>query len=287
MHYTLRGAAMPGDVWGRSEGGPLPAAATVFSPELLIFRLRAASHLRSAVDLRCVRLLTSRWREALLCHANDMPGYVRELISGHRSNGEPLERPHLTFLPMASVGHLHADGRVLGLAAVLPADLQTAFRRQVLQVLGRVCELRLGNLGVWHLAPGDEDCAIGELQPETWTAHPAGATHWATVTPIAFDRHPKEKDAEAYHCRGAAIVAASCAAVGLPQPREVVLTPASAHLGVPPACLFPRLTRKHGGERRHAHAILIFNQRVRGPLLIGAGRYRGYGVCRPINSEVL
>lgn len=59
-------------------------------------------------------------------------------------------------------------------------------------------------------------------------------------------------------------------------------TAVSAHLGVPLAFEFPRLTRKDGSERRHAHAILVFNEPVRGPVLIGAGRYRGYGVCRPL-----
>jgi CRISPR-associated protein Csb2 len=49
--------------------------------------------------------------------------------------------------------------------------------------------------------------------------------------------------------------------------------------------VFPRLRRKDGGERRQAHAILVFEERVVGPVVIGAGRYRGYGVCRPVNAE--
>jgi hypothetical protein len=40
--------------------------------------------------------------------------------------------------------------------------------------------------------------------------------------------------------------------------------------------------RKDGSERRHTHAILVFDEPVRGPVLIGAGRYRGYGFCRPL-----
>lgn len=38
------------------------------------------------------------------------------------------------------------------------------------------------------------------------------------------------------------------------------------------------------GERRHAHAILVFDRPVRGPILLGAGRYRGYGLCRPLSG---
>jgi CRISPR-associated protein Csb2 len=73
--------------------------------------------------------------------------------------------------------------------------------------------------------------------------------------------------------------------IGLHRPRELVKALVSAHLGVPPAHVFPQLVRKDGGERRHAHAILVFEQRVVGPVLIGAGRYRGYGVYRPVEAE--
>ena len=48
---------------------------------------------------------------------------------------------------------------------------------------------------------------------------------------------------------------------------------------------FPRLNRKDGSDRRHTHAILVFEEPVRGPILIGAGRYRGYGLCRALEME--
>jgi CRISPR-associated protein Csb2 len=140
----------------------------------------------------------------------------------------------------------------------------------------------MGPLGVWALIRDLGDRPPQNLQPEAWTAHPRGATHWATVTPIAFDRHPKEKEPRAYHHEVAEMIAEACTAIGLPRPRHVVVTPVSAHLGVPPGHAFPRLKRKDGTERRHTHAILVFDEPVRGPVLVGAGRYRGYGVCRPL-----
>jgi CRISPR-associated protein Csb2 len=68
---------------------------------------------------------------------------------------------------------------------------------------------------------------------------------------------------------------------------DAVVTPVSAHLGAPAAHEFPRLQRKDGSECRHTHAILIFSQPVIGPVLLGAGRYRGYGLCRPLHGEAL
>lgn len=73
--------------------------------------------------------------------------------------------------------------------------------------------------------------------------------------------------------------------IGLPAPREVIVTTMSAHQGAPPANAFPRLQRKDGSERRHAHAIVMFAEPVQGPVLVGAGRYRGYGVLRPVGGK--
>jgi len=214
-----------------------------------------------------------------------MPERIRGLVSGHDAAGGPLEGPHLAFVPLAFVGHPDADGHLLGVAIALPAELAAEHRRQVLQVLGRVSELKLGRLGVWGLRREPGGRHPWNLRAEAWTAHPDGATHWSTVTPVAFDRHPKAKDRGAYQREVAEMIAAACVAIGLPLPREVIVSAVSAHLGVPPAHVFPRLVRKDGGERRHAHAILVFEKPVVGPVVIGAGRYRGYGFTRPWTIE--
>ena len=46
--------------------------------------------------------------------------------------------------------------------------------------------------------------------------------------------------------------------------------------------------RKTGGGRRsHNHAVIVFDfdEPVRGPVLMGAGRFRGYGLCRPMDEK--
>ena len=260
------------------------APGTVFSPHLVVFGLERRSGPFAVLGLPAVLAVVQRWREALVSQSNDAPERVREVVSGHDRSGGPLQGPHLALIPLAFVGHPHADGHLLGLAAAFPAGLDAEERRQVLRVLGRVGELRLGDLGVWGLVRELGDRPAWNLRAEAWTAHPSGATHWSTVTPVAFDRHPKEKDRAAYQREAAEMIAGACTAVGLPRPREVVVTQLSAHLGVPPAYVFPRLRRKDGSDRRHAHAILVFDEPVRGPVLIGAGRYRGYGVCRPMEQ---
>jgi CRISPR-associated protein Csb2 len=47
----------------------------------------------------------------------------------------------------------------------------------------------------------------------------------------------------------------------------------------------PRLVRKRdGGKIRQLHAYLEFDEPVVGPVLLGSGRYRGYGLCRPVQE---
>lgn len=264
---------------------PKDVPGPVFSTHLVVFRLERESGPYQALGLQSVATVTARWRQALVSQCNDTSARVREIVSGHDRDGAPLQEPHLAFVPLAFVGHPHADGHLLGMGIALPRNLGGEERRQVLQVLGRVGELKLGPLGVWRLEREAGGRPPWNLRPEAWTAHPEGATHWSTVTPVAFDRHPKAKDWVECQREVAEMIAAACVAVGLPRPREVIVTPVSAHLGVPPAHAFPRLERKDGSKRCHSHAILVFEEPVTGPVLIGAGRYRGYGTCRPLGGE--
>jgi CRISPR-associated protein Csb2 len=267
----------------RQEPQAIPQG-TVFSPHIIVFRLERQSGPLAALGLPAALRVLQRWREALVSHTDDATERIREIISGHDPAGNPSQAPHLALIPLAFAGHRSADGHLLGVAAALPAGLDGGERRQVLTVLDRVSELRLGELGVWSLVQEIGNRPPWNLRPETWTAYPSGATHWSTVTPVAFDRHPKEKDRSAYYREAAEMIATACEAIGLPRPGEVVVTQVSAHLGVPPAHVFPRLQRKDGGDRRHCHAILIFDEPVCGPVLVGAGRYRGYGLCMPVEA---
>lgn len=261
------------------------AAETVFSSHPFMFQLSARQSLYRNLDLVSTLTVTQRWREAILSHGNGLPEPVRRILSGHDANGGPSDDPHLAFLPLAFVGHQHADGHLLGMGIALPAAVSRDERREALRAIGAVRNLRLGPLGVWGVEPVTMSQPPWTLRAEAWTAHPRGATHWSSVTPIVFDRHPKAKGKAQHHQEAAALISEACARIGLPKPREVIVTEVSAHVGAPPSFAFPRLKRKDGSERRHTHAILAFNEPVCGPVLVGAGRFRGYGVLRPIDER--
>ena len=78
----------------------------------------------------------------------------------------------------------------------------------------------------------------------------------------------------------------ACEHIGLPRPGEVVLQQVSLVEGVPPAGEFPQIRRKRdGGRQSHAHAAIVFEEPIAGPVLVGAGRFRGYGLCRPMDRR--
>jgi CRISPR-associated protein Csb2 len=110
------------------------------------------------------------------------------------------------------------------------------------------------------------------------------------VTPIALDRHPKgdhvERSAEAKR-----LVALACARTELPEPTAIALSKHAAPRGALSA-------RPPGGAPAWAvwarpgalagkalvHAVIEFAAPVEGPVVLGAGRFFGLGLCLPIGE---
>ena len=125
------------------------------------------------------------------------------------------------------------------------------------------------------------------LKSETWTEP---WRTWGTVTPIVLDRYPKAdrlEDREAWEEEVARIIASSCRNIGLPEPVQIDIEKSSWHLGSPRAMPgktgFPLYPIRSGQPCRvQVHAWLRFEQLVQGPVILGAGRYLGYGLCKPL-----
>lgn len=215
-------------------------------------------------------------------------GWTPELVSGHDVAGAPTKRTHIALLPLAHVGREYADGHLLGLALALPRGLaweeEDAIYRTVAAALDTeraVVRLTLGPLGVVSLVVEERPAPPYALRPGTWCRPKA---RWATVTPIVLDRLPPRgiKDSDAW---AAGQITAACTRQGLPKPDEITILPVSPCLGSPHARAFPPLNSKGGIRRWHTHAALTFPVPITGPLVLGAGRFRGYGLCRPLARE--
>jgi hypothetical protein len=253
-------------------------SAGVFDPQLIVFTISG-----KRLSLPTTLKLTAALRGALLkaCPLSPQP----EWFTGHRLDGHPSAAPHMALLPLPFVDAEHADGRVMGLALALPRGLDPAEAGECLNAF--LIDEQTGQSQAHRLFAGRWfDCGIEmdlrERPPKTlniatWTR---ASRVWASVTPVVLDRHCDGKDR---WMRAVETVKDACLRSGLPRPVEVLLHPVSRVRGVPHAREFSSLIRNSdGGRRYHSHAVLVFEQPVGGPVLIGAGRFRGYGLCRPM-----
>lgn len=225
-------------------------------------------------------------------------GPVPSWISGHEAkanggSGVPVRHNHLAMFPLAHVDAPYASGRLLGIGFAIPrgatVGLDTgALRHQWRQLMS--CLLENGELALtpqdhaWSLEFGLSDGDEGRvaLQPSRWNAE---AVEWKSVTPIILDRHPKPafgKNPEAWRASCEEIIGEACLRLGLPRPISVIPSPSSLLSGSPPAPAFAAPAQRPGRPARfHIHATITFPEKVAGPLLIGAGRFRGYGLMKP------
>lgn len=264
---------------------------SAFAPDLVVLRRISGRPL----GLESTLQLTETLRRAVIKHC---PEPEPEWVSGHVGrDGPPSRRTHLAFLPLPDVDHKHAEGRLLGLALALPAEgIPEEDQIRCLSPIlygtdGLPVRLELRSAksrgaidGVvdWDLVLEDRESRPVALRSEIWaaTGRLGPTDRWASVTPVVLDRYPKAPgDAEE-------TIRRACLNVGLPEPVEVVATPSPPFIGVPHARRFPPLAYgPKGGKRFHTHALIRFPIAVCGPILIGAGRYRGYGLCRPWREE--
>lgn len=272
-------------------------ASSTFGDDWTVFRQIDGPRLSSTLAAD----VAGAFRAALMSHADEP---IAEALSGHAADGSPSTQPHAAFVPLPYVGHRHATGALLGIALVLPRDLGDAERRAVLRAVGRweaasrreiddfevdapPLRLRLGNRGVlelervvWGTAPQ------ATLRPVNW-ARPS--RRWLSVTPVALDRNPGNLFADDPAGSARAFLEASntigiaCERIGLPRPVRVDVLPSVTMPGVSKArdfSAFPADRRKP--QRVKVHAVLEFDTPVRGPVLLGAGRFLGLGLFRPI-----
>jgi CRISPR-associated protein Csb2 len=280
----------PKDASGRS----------LFNDDWIVFRQVGGRRLSQTSCAEVARAM----RGALLKYADDAPP---ELLSGHKKSGEPADTPHLALVPLPFLGHPRATGELLGLALVFPRDSDEGQRQAVLRAIGRweeqrrvdtdddlvdtpPLELTLGRAGViaferveWGRAP------LKTLRSATW-CRPSHA--WATATPIALDRNPGNlfsrdpTEVAAAFAAAVSSIKTACQRIDLPDPSYVEIHPSVPVQGGVKARAYPPFPidpQKH--QRVKVHARIEFPIRVAGPVLLGAGRYYGLGLCLPQPRE--
>ena len=275
---------------------PAPAPAPPQEPEWLILEVVGGV----VPDIRVATLVGRILRRALMSgyRGIGMADQIPEVVSGHTPDGQPTRAPHLAIVPLAFAGFPHADGRLFGFALIPGA--QTALRevpglRAAFEKIApfdhgierRVLELKFAPpRKPLQLSPAGV-VSKRSLAPEPYL-RPARV--WASVTPIVLDRHLKRYD----EAKIRELIAASCSNVGLPQPDPARIQ-VGKHSGIegappawPPAGAPPWTAWRVPqplASRSLTHAVIDFGREVAGPVLLGAGRFTGLGICRRLGEN--
>lgn len=293
FHQGTELRALPARVAPYREAGDVRPvlASSHFSDDWIVLAPRSRSRLTVRDTLafaRGVRGALMRWA--------DQP--APRVISGHAAGptGEPTaptDRPHVAFVPLPFVGHSFGDGSVQAIALLLPSDASQEERDHVLVAVGRWLDatggqgrLLLGRRGAVTMERVATADAPRSATAGRWRAP---ATCWLTATPIALDRNPGDLGhadparREAAEAAAEVIIARACTNIGLPAPVAVTVRRDAPVTGTRPVRGFPRYAVQAGRlQRVLVHAEIVFAERVRGPVVLGAGRYLGYGLCVPM-----
>lgn len=218
-------------------------------------------------------------------------------LSGHTANG-PAQQPHVAFVPLPFVGRDHADGALMGCALVLPRELPKNDRECLLRLVAKWEKERANERGNLTLAGGTlppfhvrrvEVSAKASLDPARWSRSSA---RFITATPIALDKNPgnlrSNQDGTA---RKAALEAQQ--SISDACHHVVGIRPVSVEVSLAPLLpgaqhvrdFLPWPGRLGRTPRVRVHADIRFSEPVRGPLLLGAGRYFGLGLCLPVEER--
>lgn len=253
---------------------------TVFDPNLIVLTLSGRRY-----PLASTLKLAEALRGAVL---KVCPEPIPEWVSGHTGDGAASRQPHLAVLPLPFVGYEHADGRLMGVALAIPRGIAPSEAARCVNPFlwntsdGTPEHIKLFD-GQWLESAAElelHEKPPHSLRANNWTR---ASKTWASVTPVVLDRHFDGTDK---WDRAAESIKDACERIGLPRPINVLLHPVSLVEGVPHAREFPYITRKRdGGRMHHSHAVIVFDEPVQGPVLLGAGRFRGYGLCRPMGRE--
>ena len=289
-----------------------PAVTSLFDSDMLVLTQVGGPSLPVVSTLAVARAL----RSTIMSNS---PQPVPAWVSGHHADGLPLrdEHGHMAIVPLPFVGHDHADGHLMGAAIVFPRNVPLQERGRVLGPLlveqngeAKEVQLVMGALGSMKLLKRDWQESRRSLDPEQWTALGKGRTTWATVTPLVLDRYPKADrhapaQRHAWENEVRAIIREACIRTGLPEPMAIDVDTTSWLLGTPRAVAKKRLLRGQQGfeprtmaalgdgfpaypakgtnaPRPQVHALIEFPCPIVGPVILGAGRFQGYGFCKSL-----
>ena len=222
-----------------------------------------------AVSGRRISNLTALFKEAVLSRYQRMHGEVPAVLHGHgfMESGYDLAR----YLALPDVGFPHSRGRIHGLALWLPPGTDEVSRRRARDAALAIDAL-VGNALNVRVEPREDEVRPWAANPRRWFGP---SRTWVTAFPAIHERRgvPNLRDAGRW-----------CEHAGFPKPVDFrsSRTPlVSGAVDLAPV----EVNRPGRPALPYSHVVLSFADPIPGPVVIGAGRQRGFGLCIPIIND--
>lgn len=293
-HRGIENRVLPARTQRYRVGSPARAstivARSIFSTDWILFERVGGSRPMASRATDVARAL----RNALLEQGGATVLPVS--ISGHEADGATTQ-PHIAFVPLPFVGNDYADGSLMGCALVLPRGMSQIDREILFRIIAKWEKECADTRGYLTLAGGTlrpfyvrrvEISSKKTLAPGFWCRP---SKRFITATPIALDRHPGNLRSNR---SGTAKRAAEEAqeSIRLACHRLVGIRPVLVDISLAPLLqgaqhvrdFLPWPSRPDRPARARVHAHIRFDEPVVGPLLLGAGRYFGLGLCLPVED---
>ena len=217
---------------------------------------------------RRVATVTALFKEAVLSQYQRIFGEPPAILHGHGFSGSGYEIARYLALP--DVGFRWSRGRIHGLALWLPPDSESAARERARDAAFAIRRLMGRGVDV-SVEPRDEDVRLVATHPDRWLRR---SRVWVTAFPAIHERRRTLDLAE---------VARWCRHAGLPEP--AAFRSARTPLVRGAVDLAPAEVNRPGRPALpYSHVELLFEQAVHGPVVIGSGRQRGFGLCAPVDE---
>ena len=224
--------------------------------------------LGTAVSGRRVATVTALFKEAVLSKHQTIHGDPPAVLHGHgfATSGYEIAR----FLALPDVGFERSRGRIHGLALWMPPGCDAIVSRRARDAAFAVRRL-IGRGTDVSIAPHDDEKRPVAAHPDRWSR---SSRRWATAFPAVHERRGPLDLAE---------VTRWCRHAGLPAPVRFRATRAPLVRGG--VDLAPVEVNRPGQPGLpYSHVQLWFAELVCGPVVIGAGRQRGFGLCVPVDG---
>ena len=231
-------------------------------------RVVAWLSLGEAVSGRRISTVTRLFKAAVLSKFQAIHGTPPSVLHGHGFLAKGYETARYLALP--DVGFKWSRGRIHGLALWMPPGCGESILKSVREAALAVRVLKNHSLSV-SAAPRQERGPMAS-NPHRWEQR---ARTWATATPAIHERWRRLNLAE---------ISRWCKHAGLPEPINFRWSRTPLVAGA--IDLAPIEVNRPGRTGRpYSHVMLRFAERVTGPVVIGSGRQRGFGLCVPTKNE--